>query len=136
MLKVNDASADLLSRLLKLCPVCSEALSNDGRSAQHSYALFATTIAKEENVSRLTAFFEAAKAHNWKALHSFADWDAMETDLEASVIRCGEERGALVIVRNPSELYEPEQVYLVEQLSAVDIKALNAMQFKTDWKRI
>jgi len=109
------------------CPQCGCSLE------EHDWAMFATTVASEANKPRLEEFFKKAKAHDWRGLKSFSDWEATQNDMEAYVVRCSS-GGVVFVLWNPYELYDSDELYMREGISPDEVLAIEAMVPSTSWR--
>jgi hypothetical protein len=126
--KPEDATAAELRRMLKVCPAC-EADLND-----HSYALFATTVASDERKQELLEFFQALKAHDWRRAQKFEDFDPLLNAAEAFALKCVSGTLVLLMVRNPFELFDASSLMYSEVLDGESGKELNAFIEAGAWR--
>jgi hypothetical protein len=110
------------------CPNCGSSL------AEHDWAMFATTVAGEKNTPRLTEFFAKIKERDWRSVGTFADWDPIQNDMEVYAVRCVS-GGVVFVLRNPFELYESDELYLRETISAAEIVEIEKLIPSTSWQK-
>jgi hypothetical protein len=112
--------------LIGPCGQCPKPLT------EHDWAMFASTAASERNKPRLTQFFERVKEHDWRSVATFMDFDATENDVLVYVVRCVS-GGFVAVVRSPFELYESEELYLRETVTAAEIAVIESLIPSTSW---
>jgi len=117
---------DLNPWLKVQCDQCSTPFSD------HVRAMFASTVASEKNKARLIEFFEKVKAHDWRSVAGFTDFDATENDVLAFAVRCVS-GGFVLVVRSPYELWEEDQLYLSEPVTAAEMSELESLIPATAW---
>jgi hypothetical protein len=100
--------------------------------AEHDWAMFASTVASEKNMTRLTEFFEKIRTHDWHGVATFTEFDATENDVVAYAVRC-ESGGFVAVVRSPFELYENDELYLRENVSATEMPVIESLIPATSW---
>lgn len=94
--------------------------------------MFATTVASDANKTRLEEFFEKAKAHDWRGLKSFSDWEGTQNDMEAYVVRCSS-GGLVFVIWNPYELFDSDELYMRENASAEEMFEIEKLLPSTSW---
>jgi hypothetical protein len=92
--------------------------------------MFASTVASEKNMARLTEFFEKVRGHDWPCVAAFTEFDATENDVVAYAVRCG---GFVAVVRSPFELYENDELYLRENVTATEMAVIESLIPSTSW---
>jgi hypothetical protein len=120
----GDAGIDRY--LVGPCPQCGSLLEG------HDWAMFACTVASQANDIRVKEFLEKAKARDWQGLRSFSDWEGDQNDLEAYVVRCSS-GGVVLIILDPFELFDCEQLYMRENVSADEMLEIQKKLRPTSW---
>jgi len=123
----GDPTAQNLLSMLGHCPACALDFTS------HHYTLFAVTVAGKKNVPRLADSIQHAKAHDWKALRAFQEFDGLSDSLEAFVVRCSS-GGSLVLARSPFELYESDEVLMIETLAGDSFAELAVLVAAKEWR--
>jgi len=113
--------------LVGACPNCGKPLN------EHDRANFASTVASEDNKPRLTEFFESIKKHDWCAVSRFNDFDATKDDMEVYAVRCAS-GGVVFVFENPFELYESDELYCRETVSAAEMLEIESLVSPTSWQ--
>jgi hypothetical protein len=72
----------------------------------HRYQIFAVTVATTERHEALLDFFHLAKAHAWKSLARYQDFDGGKNAAEIYALRCPAGDLTALYVRDPVELYD------------------------------
>jgi hypothetical protein len=108
------------------CPQCGSLLE------EHDWAMFACTVASEENRARLEEFFNAAKAHDWASLNSFSDWEGSQDDMEAYVVRCSS-GGVVFVLWNPFELFDSAAQTMRETITLDQMAEIEKLVRATSW---
>lgn len=127
-LDVEDATSLNLKKLLEQCPLCGNEFSG------HRYTSFASIIIKEGNEDEVIRFFTVLKEHSWLEARKFKSWDATRDDIESYLIQCTDGRLALLIIRAPAELYEPDTVIASEHLSVEESAQLFTLMKELGWR--
>jgi len=122
----EDGTAKNLAAMLGRCPACASDFHG------HYYALFAVAIARKKDVPTLTEFVNHAEVHNWKALREFKKFDGSSNNLLAFMIRCFS-GGALVLVRSPFELFENDEVLMIDPIEDGAFAEVVALVPATEW---
>ena len=94
--------------------------------------MFASTVASEKNAPRLTEFFEKVKAHDWRSVAGFTDFEATENDVLAFAVRCVS-GGFVFVVQSPYELWKNEELYVSELVTAAEMSELERLIPTTSW---
>jgi len=128
--KQEDATAAELRRMLKVCPACGANLNN------HSYAIFAVTVASGERKKELLEFFQALKAHDWRKVRQFEDFDPLHNAAEAFALKCVSGSLVLLMVRSPFELYDASNIMDFEVLDGESGKELSALIEADEWRML
>jgi hypothetical protein len=113
-MKDEDAHGVEIRRMLKSCPVCQEHFDN------HSYAQFAITVASTDRGTRLREFFDALKTHDWRKAIEFQEFEGLLNAAEAFALKCVSGAVVLLMVRNPFELYDANEILDYEILDATN----------------
>lgn len=100
--------------------------------AEHDWAGFASAVASEQNKERLTDFFEKVKAHDWRAVAKFQDYDATQNDMLVFAVRCTS-GGSICVVRSPFELWQDDELYLVETVTSAEMAELESLIPPDSW---
>jgi hypothetical protein len=125
-----DATAIELRRMLKSCPACN------GNLDDHFYASFATTVAPPENKERLEEFCGLLKAHDWSRLTQFEDFDPLMNAIEVFAVKCVSGAIVLLTVRNPFELFDPNEGLDFEELDSTTGNELESLIESDKWQRL
>ena len=128
--KPEDAIAAELRGMLKVCPTCGANLNG------HSYALLATAVASDEKKKELAEFFQALKAHDWRKVRQFADFDPLLNAAEALALKCTSGSLALLIVRSPFELFDASSIMDSEVLDSESGRELDALIEADKWRTL
>jgi hypothetical protein len=123
---VVDGNATINHYLSGPCPKCGSSLE------AHDWAMFATAVASEANKTRLEEFFEKARAHDWQGLKAFSDWEGTQNAMEAYVVRCSS-GGVVFVVWNPYELFDSDELYMRENVSADEMLEIEKLLSSTSW---
>jgi hypothetical protein len=123
-----EAIASLLKELLSDCPVCNIDLSG------HRFAQIALTSATEENKSAVQELISHVRKREWAELKKFVDFRSTQDALVVYLIAGPHAGGAVVLVRDPFELYESAELYLLEKPNPDELEALVQMIPAQDWK--
>lgn len=123
----SDATALMLVRVLKLCPVCKCGFT------KHHYASFATTVLGEGRTPRVLEFLELIKEHRWADLQSFQDWESASDAVEALPVRCPTGEIVLAIIRGPQEFWDRDQLVDLEALTLEESRQLAALIEQNEW---
>jgi hypothetical protein len=99
---------------------------------EHDWAMFASTVASPQNKPRLIEFFEKVKAHDWCSVAAYTDFDATENDVLVYAVRCVS-GGFVAVVRSPVELYENDELYLRENVTAAEMSEIERLVPATEW---
>jgi len=126
----SDATALVLVRVLKRCPICKSPLT------AHHYASFATTVLGEGRTPRVVDFFRSIKDHRWADLQRFQDWESLSDALEALAVRCSTGEISLAIIRNPQEFWDSDQLVDLEVLTSEESRQLEAFIEQNKWVSI
>jgi len=94
--------------------------------------MYACTVADKKNKPRLEEFFNNVKTHDWRSLNSFSDWKGDKNNMEAFVVRCAS-GGVMFVLRNPYELYETDELYLLENISSAEMAEVERLVPSTSW---
>lgn len=109
--KATDATAVEFKKLLPSCSACNAAIDS------HHFALIGTTVIGDQGKPRVTQFFGHVKRHEWNDLSQFKEWQALRDNLVAYSISCPSGGGMVVVVRSPFELYDHDEVQLLETVT-------------------
>jgi hypothetical protein len=126
----EEAIAVELRRMLKVCPACQASLAN------HSYALFAITIASDERKKHLLEFVRALQFHDWRVAQQFSDFDPLLNATEAFALKCLSGSLVLLVVRNPFELFESSNILQLEVLGRVSGEELESLIESDKWRTL
>jgi hypothetical protein len=127
-MKRQDATAQVLRVLLSHCPVCR------GELSRHRFAEIASTTASESNRSRVTELIGHVRQHRWEELTDYKDFRGDQNALVVYAILGPHEQGAVILVRDPVELYENDEIYLQEQLNQNELSVFNSLVPKNHWR--
>ena len=72
--------------------------------------------------------------HRWDALHSFKEWEGDRDDVLVYAIRGPHDAGVVILIRSPLELYEPDEVFVQEMVTAEELAAITGLVPLTDWR--
>jgi len=124
----EEAQAEAIFRALSgICPMCGEALRG------HSYQLFAITVA-DESTEILVEFIQSARGHSWETLSHFQTFDPMKNALEAFALGCPDTILALLLVRDPFELYDTSSVEYFEALNQKESATWRCLFATNNWR--
>jgi hypothetical protein len=107
--QVEPEANEIFKVLCGKCPKCGKTLGD------HFYQLFAV-IATDGRKEKLSDFIRNARDHNWETLSRYQTFDPLKNPLEAFALRCPDSSLTLLLVRDPSELYDSKSVENVESL--------------------
>jgi hypothetical protein len=102
------------------CPNCGLLLFD------HPRAIFACTVANQDNADRVHDLCDKVKAHDWRSVATFTDWSSTEDDLAVYAVKCSS-GGLVFLARDPFHLYEPERVHAREVISATEMALIEAL---------
>jgi hypothetical protein len=111
------------------CPKCGNTLRD------HSYQLFATTVA-DEHSETLMDFIRCAKRHEWETLSHFQTFDPLKNALEVYSLRCPDSSLSLLIVRDPFELFDGMSVEDSEGLDQEESTRWSSFLPAHKWKSL
>jgi hypothetical protein len=126
--KSKDATAVMLRQLIPACPVCN------GKLESHQYAVIATTIIGEQEKPRVTELISHVRMHHWDALSSFKEWKGDRDDVVVYAIRGPHDAGVVILVRSPYELYENDELFVQEMVTAEELAVISGLVPLTDWR--
>jgi hypothetical protein len=129
-MKDEDAHGPELRRMLKSCPVCQGHLDN------HSYALFAITVASTDRRTRLREFFDTLKAHDWRKAMEFEEFEGLLNLAEAFALKCVSGAVVLLMVRDSFELYDANEIVDYEILDSSTGEELVSLIDSGKWRRL
>ena len=124
-----SSAPDVLSSIGP-CPICKRELSG------HSYSLLASEVVdRKSGQESLITFFESLKNRDWKRLLKAGNWEGLSDNVELYGIVCG---GAvvLVVIRSPFELYDDDEILLVETVAEEDSRLLLGLAKDKTWKTL
>lgn len=125
----RDTTAQMLSRKVGKCDLCGQALP-----ARHTYAKFASTIADKERIPQVEEFFLKLEKHDWKALHTYNEFDGSKNAVVAYVIACPQGGGMVVGIRSPAEFYESDEVHAQEMVPPAEITTISKLLSSGEWR--
>ncbi|MGE0127270.1 MAG: hypothetical protein AB7U82_04105 [Blastocatellales bacterium] len=128
--QAEDTTANELRRMLQRCPVCGGGFEN------HDYTHFAVTVFVEEKRGRVKEFFEACEERRWEAVLQFQEFDPKRDAIVAYALRCAASRLALVIERNPAEMYESDRLISCDALDEVSGQRLEQIIAQGNWRKL
>ena len=108
------------------CPHCAGPISD------HAWTMFACTVASDENKARVQDFEGRIKSHDWISLRKFSEWEGTKNNLNAVVLRCGS-GGAVLVLWDPFELWDSQQVCSVEKISPAEMSVIEDLIRSTGW---
>jgi hypothetical protein len=126
--KSKDATSVKLRQLMPTCPVYN------GKMENHQFALIATTIVEEEEEARVLELINHVRSHRWDTLNSFKEWKADRDDVVVYAIRGPHDAGVVILVHSPYELYENDEVFVQEMVTAEELAVISGLVPKTDWQ--
>ena len=126
----SNPTATKLRGLVSRCSVCSEDLSS------HRFAQIASTVAAEDNKRRVQELLSHVRQHQWDALAKYKDFRPDQNAVVVYSIAGPHSGGMVVLVRDPSELYEPAELYLQEELSPEEAAVVGALAPSGDWQEL
>ncbi len=126
----HNASGEKLCRLLSSCPICNNIFLN------HTYILFATIVLGEERKDRVIEFFRVLKDHRWSDFQKFQEWESISDNAEAFLVRCVNNQLAMLVLRSPTELYEPDSLVTVEILNQEESSKLEQFVIQSEWRLV
>jgi hypothetical protein len=124
----SDATAAKLTELIRICGICGGPLN------QHQFALFASAIAGQREIPRLTKFFELSKQHQWNRLVEFQEWDGTRDIVQAFAIRCPRETIQMVVLKDVFEPLAANQLYTQETLEQKEAAVVLALTPHERWQ--
>lgn len=126
----SSPTATKLRALIPRCSVCSTDMS------RHRFAQIATTVATEDNKLRVQELLGCVKHHQWSALTKYKDFQPDQNAVVVYSITGPHSGGMVVLIRDPFELYEPPELYLLEQLSPAEVSVVAALVPAGDWQNL
>ena len=122
------ATLQMLRRALSAeCPGCHQDLS------RHSIVLLGLTIASPETTQRVQEFIEAYRSHSWERVTQFQDFDGSCNAVEVFAISCPHGKNSAILVRDPVELYDSDQVLESSVVAERSWLALNNTIIEKEW---
>jgi hypothetical protein len=76
------------------------------------------------------------KAHDWSRLKQLDDFDPLLNAIEAFAVKCVSGEIVLLAVRNPSELFDSNEVLACELLDSTAGNELDSLIEANKWKRL
>lgn len=125
-----DATAEKVHRIYSKCPICGNDFTH------HLYVRFSITIVTPDTRNRVIQFFASLKKHDWQSALQFQEFDSMYHAVEAFAIRCINEQIELLVLKNPTEYYESDQIIFDETLILEESKKLESLIENAKWKRL
>jgi hypothetical protein len=101
--------------------------------SRHRFAQLATTVATEDNKHRVQELLGRVKHHQWSALSEYKGFQSDQNAVVVYSITGPHSGGMVALVRDPFELYEPADLYLLEQLSPDEVLVVTALISVGDW---
>jgi hypothetical protein len=129
-MKDEDAHGVEIRRMLKFCPVCQKHFGD------HSYALFAITVASIDRSTRLREFFDTLKAHDWRKAMEFEEFEGSLNSAEAFALKCMSGKVVLLMVRDPFELFDANEILDYEILDSSTGEELVSLIDSGKWRRL
>ncbi|MGA2219755.1 MAG: hypothetical protein ABSG51_16815 [Terracidiphilus sp.] len=71
--------------------------------------------------------------HEWEELVTVEEWNPLANVLVVYAILGPHERGFVATVKSPHELYEADEVYTTEPLTALDIRRVETALGIKEW---
>jgi hypothetical protein len=124
----SSATAAKLTELIRVCGSCGQALSN------HQFALFASVIAGQQEVPRLTAFFQLVRQHEWRSLGKFQEWDGTRDVVQAFAIRCPTGAMQMIALKDFFDPLAANELYLQENLEPTEANVLLTLLPPDKWQ--
>lgn len=121
------AMAGELRRMVPICSACN------GNIESHKFAVIGATVIGHQEKPRVTQFFGHFKRHEWNKLHQFNDWQSDRDALVAYSIACPNGGGMVVAIRSPFELYDTDELYVRETVTADEQSAIAKLVPANDW---
>jgi hypothetical protein len=121
--KGNDPTAEKLRKLFPVCQVCQQS------TRDHRYMQLAVSF-NESSIARL---FGLVRNHEWEELVTVEEWNPLANVLVVYAILGPHERGFVATVKSPHELYEADEVYTTEPLTALDIRRVETALGIKEW---
>jgi|ERR1700691_2529108 hypothetical protein len=122
--ETTDATAQTLRSLARICLVCGKAPET------HQYARIGCAFEK----SKIAEMFKIIRAREWSKMSSLREFDPMKNAILAFAVKGPHDGGFLMVIKNPFELYEADELYMVEVLSVQEMIELTAHLSENAWK--
>ena len=122
--ETTDATAEMLRRMVPLCAVCGQGTKN------HRYVEIGSAFQK----ANMVEMFRTIKAREWSKIRALREFDPMENAVLAFALTGPHDGGLLLAIKSPFELYESDDLYFAEVLSAQEMSELTAQVSEIEWK--
>jgi hypothetical protein len=122
--ETTDATAAMIRQLAPVCSACGTTIVG------HKYSEVGSAFHR----SNLVEIFTAIKAREWSRIRDIHEFDPMKDVAMAFAVAGPHEGGILLAVKNPFELYETDELYMAEVLSAQEMDELTAQVSGDAWK--
>jgi hypothetical protein len=123
-----NATAVKLSELIRVCGSCGRPLES------HHFALFASIIAGQQEIPRLTKFFQLAKQSEWETLAKFQEWDGTRDVVEAFAVRCPGNPLQMVILKDVFDPLAATELYIQDTLGQVETEIVLTLVPHNKWQ--
>jgi hypothetical protein len=111
------------------CPGCNKDLSG------HKFVRFASCPIRSDNKPETLDLMKKFKAHDWKAVSEYQQFEGGNDALIAYVISCPSEKGLLVLTNDPVELYSGERMVGYETLSSDETGVVSSLINQDRWEQ-
>ncbi len=124
--ETTDATAEMLCRLVPTCSVCSHAI------AGHRYAKIGSAFQKPNMIE----MFRIIEHREWSKVRDIHEFDPVKNVILAFAVAGSHEGRILLAVKNPFELYDADELYMAEVLSAQEMGELTAQVSGDAWRSL
>lgn len=126
----ENATATKVRNVVPRCPVCHK------ETLRHQFAQIATTTICAENRARVSELYRHVKNHEWGMLANFKDFRGDQDDAVAYALRGPHAGGAVILIRDPFELYGRVEILLQEAVTSEEVAAISALVPENEWQEL
>jgi len=82
----------------------------------------------------MVTLFNLVKTHGWSGLREIQNWDPMKNAVIAYAIMGSPSCGMVVVEMNPIELFQANELYMVERLGEGELSSTTFAEPPLEWK--
>ena len=97
----EEASAKILSELIRACPRCRLPLNG------HEYRLVAATSLTPDGLDIFRDLLSAIRNHDWQKVMTFQHWEGNQANAEVYGLKCPDGTLSVVVISAPFAIEEP-----------------------------